>query len=1682
LSVVATDAAFEEAVAFFEQAFPLTARDALAVVGQGISIITPDLRIVWANAPLQAWAGPLEEIRGRFCYEVYQRRSGVCPDCPSVRALAEGGCASCLQPGFAVDGSPLWFELTATAVADAAGAPRLVIEVAADITETLRRQERERLLTTLLDHTPLMTVITDTEGVITDASAATAAYFGRSREDLIGRPFTALLSAETPPEEARRLLEAARGAGWSGQLRLAPAGGEERWGDVFVAPVRDPAGRLTGLIGFATDVTERRRAEADRDQLLYDLRQRVKELRCLYEMAALIERALPPDELIQEIADLLPAAWQYSETACARISFEGGDYRSRGFRETPWMQAAPIRLHGEGVGLVQVGYLERMPPGDDGPFMEQERILIEIVAERLSRVIERQQAEQALRESERRYRLLAENVTDVIWTADLNLRFTYLSPSLTRLYGYAIEEGLDLTLEQMLTPASLEAARQALEEEFALERSGRGDPSRSRTLELEQIRKDGSTVWTETTAAFLRDGDGRAVGVVGVSRDITQRREAERAAATLKQQIEFILGATRTGLDILDSEFNIRYIDPKWQEVYGDPAGRKCYDYFMGRSQSCPGCGIAKALGTRQVTVTEEILVKEGNRPIQVTTIPFQDENGEWLVAEVNVDITERKRAEQALRESERRYRHLFQHLNDAVFVADPDTGLILDANAAAERLTGYSRDELLGMHQSRLHPAGQSEAYRDRFRRHIAERTAADYDAEIARKDGTVVPVYISAAVAEVGGQQVIQAIFRDVTERQRMEDALRRSEALNRGLVEHLPQRIFLKDRDLVYVSCNASYARDLGIEPAQIAGKDDFAFYPRELAEAYRADDRAVIASETLKDIEESYLTSGEELWVHTIKVPYRDEQGRVVGVLGIFEDVTERRRAEADRDQLLHDLRERVKELRCLYEMAALIERALPPDELLQEIANLLPAAWQYPEMACARISFEGGDYRSPGFRETPWMLAAPIRLEGEDAGLLQVGYLEPTSESEEGPFLAEERILIEIVGERLGRVIERQQVEQALRESRERFRALTESTSDWIWEVDAAGVYTYASPKVKELLGYDSEEIVGKTPFDLMPPQEARRAAAELSTITGAHRPFAGFEHANLHKDGRLVVLETSGVPVFDASGRFRGYRGIDRDITERKRVEAALSDSQQKLQTIVDNLSVGVALISPEMTILDLNSVMRRWFPHINPERHPLCYRALDPGADGPCPGCPIVQVLADGNVHEATLEKTVGGQARSLRVVASPVRDATGRITAVIDMVEDITERKRVEQALRESEQRYRLLAENVSDVICTTNLDMRPTYLSASVERLLGYTVEEAMQRNVLDHMTPASHEAARKGVEGDLASPPFAATPNPDHREEGPQAGRHGPAPARRLELELYRKDGSTVWTEINASILRDADGQAVGTVAVFRDISERKRVEAALQERQKSLEASSARQAAMTKEMEQFLYLVSHDLRSPLVTIEGFASRLLTRHAEQCGEEARHALERIRAAVDSMARLIESLLRLSRTHTCELHPTTLDMNEVVGDVARDLEQQAADAGVRFEIQPNLPAARGDRDAAYQILLNLASNAVKYHADTDPVVWISGQPCDEGVEFTVRDNGIGIEADQLDRIFLMFTRADPSRPGLGIGLAGAKRLVERQGGRVWAETVRGQGSAFHFILPHQEAPDATSPSPAA
>ena len=405
-------------------------------------------------------------------------------------------------------------------------------------------------------------------------------------------------------------------------------------------------------------------------------------------------------------------------------------------------------------------------------------------------------------QGERRYQSIFEHSTVSLWEEDISLLRSrvngLVSRGITDLRSYLVEhpefvreavrsiQVIDVnkaTLrlyeaerkEQLLGPLKIALDEQAVES------------FREMIIALVEGRRE---IETESTAQSLRgkklslitksylpaETDAYPYMLVNVI-DITDRKLADAQVRRLTKRIEFILGATKTGLDIIDVEYNLRYVDPEWQKMYGDPTGRKCYEYFAGTKDSCPGCGLPRAFRTKTAVITEEVLPREGNRPIQVTTIPYQDENGEWLAAEVNVDISERKRAE----ESNLRLATLVESSDDAIVGLDWDRRITV-WNKGAERIYGYIADEIVGQPTSLLIPPaleGEAAFIRERLSR--GERVE-HFETIRRRKDGALINVSLTlSAIRDANGKVIgMASVARDVTAEKAMQAQILRAQKL--------------------------------------------------------------------------------------------------------------------------------------------------------------------------------------------------------------------------------------------------------------------------------------------------------------------------------------------------------------------------------------------------------------------------------------------------------------------------------------------------------------------------------------------------------------------------------------------------------------------------------------------------------------------------------------------------------------------------------------------------------------------------------------------------------------------------------------------------------------------------------------------------------------------------------------
>ena len=378
----------------------------------------------------------------------------------------------------------------------------------------------------------------------------------------------------------------------------------------------------------------------------------------------------------------------------------------------------------------------------------------------------------------------------------------------------------------------------------------------------------------------------------------------------------------------------------------------------------------------------------------------------------------------------------------------------------------------------------------------------------------------------------------------------------------------------------------------------------------------------------------------------------------------------------------------------------------------------------------------------------------------------------------------------------------------------------------------------------------------------------------------------------------------------------------------------------------------------------------------------------------------------------------------------------AGGRLALAI--IRDITERKRIEERLRESEERFRALIQNALDIIMVTDADGTLRYMSPSVERMLGYRPEEMLGTNTADYVHPDDLEKGFKELAEALAKP-----------------GVHPVA----VETRVRHKDGTWRWLEGIANNLLE-DPSVRGLVFNHRDVTERKQAERELARRAAELANSNA-------ELEQFAYSVAHDLRAPLRGISGFGQVLLEDYADGLDEKGRDYLRRVVIAGQRMGRLIDSLLELSRVTRAEIRYETVDLSGLVEGLAEELKQSDPERRVEFVIEKGL-VAEGDRQLLRVALENLLSNAWKFTEKRARIEF--GFAKHEGaLAYFVRDNGVGFDTAYADKLFGVFQRlhGPDEFEGTGIGLAMAARIVQRHGGRMWAEGEVGRGATISFTL---------------
>ena len=469
----------------------------------------------------------------------------------------------------------------------------------------------------------------------------------------------------------------------------------------------------------------------------------------------------------------------------------------------------------------------------------------------------------------------------------------------------------------------------------------------------------------------------------------------------------------------------------------------------------------------------------------------------------------------------------------DGLLMADGDRK-VLWCNPALARILGIRAEEIIGMDllsliDGYILPTIEDAIFAGLIRQALIDGADLPEICYSTRAPGGTRRLSAVSVVPILDGQRLIRV--RDATGDL---DAHRFRTALSRS-----PVVTFAQDTDLRYIW---SYNQQFMPTDESIIGLRDEEAFPESGAHLAAPKRRVIETGETVRTA--VTLAIDGDLHVRDLTLsPLRDAEGRIIGVTGVAFDVTGRDRAEAA-------LRERMNELQCLYTVTRLVEvPGITPEGLLQAVADTLPSGWQYPDDTAVRIRVGIREYRRGGLEETPWRLVSPIIVCGELAGDIEVRYLSEKPEEAEGPFLAEERMLLDAVAERLGRIIERFQTEAALRRSEAKFRGIAQRSFDLIATSYLDGGLNYISPAMERILGYSPEEMKGTAweeyilPASLPVWEEGCRRVLQGRSVEGLQIEIR-------RKDGGAAVLEVNGSPIVE-KGVIVGFQAVGRDISER---------------------------------------------------------------------------------------------------------------------------------------------------------------------------------------------------------------------------------------------------------------------------------------------------------------------------------------------------------------------------------------------------------------------------------------------------------------------------------------------------------------------------------------------------
>ncbi|MFW9813753.1 MAG: PAS domain S-box protein [Candidatus Thorarchaeota archaeon] len=1228
-------------------------------------------------------------------------------------------------------------------------------------------------------------------------------------------------------------------------------------------------------------------------------------------------------------------------------------------------------------------------------------------------ITKKKQAEEELRASESRFRLIFDHAPIGMSHAGMDGSLFRVNNALVDMLGYTHDELTRLNVESITHPDDWK-------EEFRLNQELFEGTRDIYTIEKRYYDKKGQIVWGRLNVSIKRNDAGEPEFIIGMVEDIREKIKLRDDLQSSEEFLNSIIEASPIAINAYDSEgVFIR-------------ANKACLDLFgIASEHALEGHNIFSdpnlSENDKQKMLAGETLRSEGifnfdlfKERTAIETIKSGEEYIESVIAPLGIDssgnprgfiiqtldISERMLAERRLQESEARFRAMFEHA--AVGVARVDvSGEILEANNALEDMLGYSSGKLRGISAFDITTQEHREI-ESRLSRELIEGKRDSYNMIkcYIRKDGREIWGRLTVSLVRnySGDPEFTIGILEDFTKQKLAEEALKNSEAKFRSIFEKAGIGMTLVGTDDYIIEANSAYQEMLGysIEELRQLKIADFTHPDDALVDASLFKEVLEKKRNTYQMIKRYITKNGKTIWVNLTVTVVRDNDGEISFIIGMAENISDRISAEEDLKASETKFRQVIDSASMgihIYELDSennfiLVEKNLAADNILGVNHNdLIGRTIQetFPSLEDREIPSELWDIAKNG---SLWKGERVSFEKGQISQALDIFAFQ----SSPG------QVVITFLDSKDRRI-----AEQTLILSEENLRTLFDTVEDMLFIVGLDTRIITTNKSARERLGYSEEELQGLPAVQLHPVERRDEAAAILQEMIAGKTTFCPVPL--MRRDETELPAETQ-----ISLGKWQGSTvlfGISRDVSQRLMVEKALEKQVEFLNEVIESLDHPFYVVDVnDYTIQMANRAARNGIEQIEGTCYSITHLNSEPcsGKDHPCPLSEVARTKS--RVVTEHIHFDAKGNPRDVEVHAYPVFDDKDEVIQMIEYSIDITERKNALRALEASEQRFRDLFEKAPLGYQTLDVDGEIVNVNQAWLDIMGYTKGDIVGQYLVDFMTSESKE---------LFIDIF-----PNFKSDGF---------VRNIEFEMIKSNGTILVARFNGRVAYDENGNFKQTHCIFQDITDWKIADNLLR-RQK-------------EELSELAHMMSHDLGNKMKNIRSLAKIMLK---NPDGE----TLQRIDNIAQQSAVLLQASAELADAGMVIEKKEKVDLNTIV----REIAETTLPDSISFQVD-DLPNVMGSPERISQIFQNLLVNAIEHGKPTK--IEVRRIELSTGTSIVIRNDGAIIPANIRSSIFRRgFTTKER---GTGLGLSIVKKLVEAHGWSISLE--KGKSTGFVITL---------------